>query len=92
MLSDTTHPVIDVSAIMTQNHAQRPEVLSKMLTALRDRGYFYASGVDALPDNYISEVYDFLRAVHALPTEVKRAWVPPVGKCLQRSPLPAPPD
>ena len=81
---DDVHPVIDVSAIMTENHdQQRPEVLSKMQDALRHRGYFYASGVRTLPDDYIREVYTFLQAAHALPLEVKKAHMPPVGNtCL----------
>jgi isopenicillin N synthase-like dioxygenase len=52
-----------------------------MKAALMRNGYFYASGVDVLPRNYISQVYDYLGAIHNLPIDVKRKYVQggPIG-------------
>jgi len=42
--------------------------------ALRERGYFYASNVLCLSQNYLSDVYAYSRKVHSLPLDVKRTF------------------
>jgi isopenicillin N synthase-like dioxygenase len=69
-----------MSALMgSRDHPDRFEALDKIRSALQTRGYFYASGVDMLPEDYISKVYDYSRRLHSLSAETKRTFVPPVG-------------
>lgn len=42
---------------------QRDHSLRAVRRALTERGFFYAAGVDALPADYISDVYAYLDQV-----------------------------
>ena len=54
------HPIVDCSVLLSgdMKHPQRDEVLKSIREAVQSNGYFYASGVASLPENYISEVSD----------------------------------
>ena len=67
-LVDGVHPVIDVSNIVNSRGghgagdgagAARTATLAAMAAALKDRGYFYARGVEALPEDYIDGIYAY---------------------------------
>jgi len=72
------HPRIDCSVLLSKdpNHPKRPTTLAAMRDALRNRGYFYAANVHAMPASYIANVYDYLYTAHNLPTEVKKLYSP----------------
>jgi isopenicillin N synthase-like dioxygenase len=61
------------------DHPGRGDALVKVREALQNRGYFYASGVNVIPAQYISKVYDYSRRLHSLPADTKRSFVPPTG-------------
>ena len=66
-LVDGVHPVIDVANIVNARGgaggdgggAARTATLAAMAAALKDRGYFYARGVEALPEDYIDGIYAY---------------------------------
>ena len=63
-LVDGVHPVIDVTTIVNRGGsgdggAARSATLAAMAAALKDRGYFYARGVEALPADFIDGIYDY---------------------------------
>mmetsp|Transcript_65419 Transcript_65419/g.182016 ORF Transcript_65419/g.182016 Transcript_65419/m.182016 type:complete len:400 (+) Transcript_65419:35-1234(+) len=70
------HPLVDVSTLLPggEQRPERSKTLRTIAEAFRSRGYFYARGVDVLPAEYISGVYDYSRGVHGLPVDVKRRF------------------
>lgn len=68
------HPVVDVSPVLLPGHPDRATTVRQIGSALRGRGYFYCQNVDVLPASYISEVYEYSKRLHDLPTAVKKEY------------------
>ncbi|CAJ1393670.1 unnamed protein product [Effrenium voratum] len=60
-------------------HPKRAVALAQMREALTERGYFYASNVDCLPQEYIQSVYAYAGQLHALPAQEKQRCARPKG-------------
>lgn len=73
-------PSIDVRQLeATAAPDVRRAALDALRSALKQRGFFYATNVPQLPRSYIDSVYEYLARAHALPVEVKRRFVSPYG-------------
>ena len=73
-LTADDHPIVDCRALLCGPSSSKAQTLLQIKEALQKRGYFYATGVDALPEEYIARVYDYLDAAHNLPLEIKQEF------------------
>ncbi|GAB5359520.1 hypothetical protein AAMO2058_000551200 [Amorphochlora amoebiformis] len=73
------HPVVDVSSLMGQEKKGTEGVLKEMREALSEKGYFYASNCESLPEEYIKKIYNFHEAIHDLPLSIKKEFAQPKG-------------
>ena len=81
------HPIVDVSPLLTVSpvssctpaglralEARRDDAARHIGDALFSHGYFYASGVETLPESYIAGIYEYSRRAHALPAAAKSPY------------------
>eukprot|EP00040_Diaphanoeca_grandis_P017581 m.91924 g.91924 ORF g.91924 m.91924 type:complete len:440 (+) comp26510_c0_seq2:129-1448(+) len=74
---DGVHPVINVSSLIRLDNCDngdRANVIQAIGDAFRQRGYFYARGVDCLPEDYIDSIYEYSKRLHSLPIETKQRF------------------
>ena len=74
MCSTAEYPIVDVAPLLEVGHPDRAASVSAVGAALRTRGFFYASGVNVLPADYIRSVYTYADRCHELPLLVKHEF------------------